>query len=77
MRNAEQGRVRDAVQVIAAVALVALGAYVAKLALDDRDSHGIVLAVAGAACLFGILGLVMWWLERRAGAGVRAAVAAA
>lgn len=65
MGKGEQGRIRDAVQAVAAVALIALGTYVVKLALDDRDSHGIVLAVAGAACIVGLLGLAMWWLERR------------
>jgi diguanylate cyclase (GGDEF)-like protein len=65
MGKAEQGRVRDAVQVIAAIALVLLTAYVLKLALDDHESPDIVLSVAGGACLAGLIGLVMWLLERR------------
>jgi diguanylate cyclase (GGDEF)-like protein len=66
MSNSGQGRIRDAVQLIAAIVLVGLGVYIAKLGLDDRDSHDIAWAVSAAACVVGLVGLVMWWLERRA-----------
>jgi diguanylate cyclase (GGDEF)-like protein len=65
MGTAEQGRVRDAVQVIAAIVLVGLTAYALKLALDDRESPDIVLGVAGGACAAGLLALLIGWLERR------------
>src|SRR3954451_13385176 len=66
MGTAEQGRVRDIVQVIAAIALVGLSGYVVKLAVDSRDTPDVLWSVAGAACLTGLVGLAMWWLERRA-----------
>jgi hypothetical protein len=65
MGTAEQGRIRDAVQVIAAVVLIGLTAYALKLALDDRESPDIVLGVAGGACVAGLLALLVGWLERR------------
>src|SRR5215218_7648875 len=65
MGTAEQGRIRDAVQVIAAIVLLGLTAYVVKLAVDDRDSPDILWAISAAACLAGLIGMGMWWLERR------------
>jgi diguanylate cyclase (GGDEF)-like protein len=65
MVNAEQGRIRDAAQVMAALVLIALTAYVVKLAIDDRDSPDILWAIAAAACVAGLIGLGMWLLERR------------
>jgi diguanylate cyclase (GGDEF)-like protein len=65
MGTAEQGRIRDAVQVIAAIVLIGLTAYALKLALDDRESPAIVLGVAGGACVAGLLALLVGWLERR------------
>jgi diguanylate cyclase (GGDEF)-like protein len=64
MGTAEQGRVRDAVQVIAAIVLLGLTAYVVKLSVDGRESPDIVLAVATAACVAGLIGMGMWLLER-------------
>src|SRR4051812_10685140 len=64
MGTAEQGRIRDAVQVLAAVVLIGLTAYVVKLAVDDRDSPDILWALAAAACVGGLIALGMWLLER-------------
>src|SRR5215217_7557659 len=77
MGTAGQGRIRDAVQVIAAIALVGLTAYVVKLAVDDRDSPDILWTIAAAACIAGLLGLSMWWLERGKARDVDAEVEAA
>src|SRR3954447_2863288 len=65
MGTAEQGRIRDVVQVLAAIVLVGLTAYVVKLAVDDRDSPDILWALAAAACLAGLIVMAMWLLERR------------
>ena len=66
MGNREQGRVRTALLVIAAIVLVAITGYAIKLALDERDTPDILWAVAAAACAAGLLGFAMGWLERRA-----------
>ena len=65
MSKAGQGRVRDALMAIVAIALVALTVYVLIKALDGNESPDIVLAVAGAACLAGLGGLAAWFVERR------------
>src|SRR5215217_3307857 len=70
MGTAEQGRIRDAVQVIAAIVLLGLTAYVVKLSVDDRDSPDILWAIAAAACLAGLIAMAMWWLERRRARGI-------
>ena len=65
MDNAGQGRIRDVAQAIAAIALLALTAYVLTRALDDRESPDVLVAVAAAACLCGLIALAVWFLERR------------
>jgi diguanylate cyclase (GGDEF)-like protein len=72
MGTAGQGRIRDAVQVIAAIVLIGLTAYVVKLAIDDRDSPDILWALAAAACVGGLIALATWLLERRRARDVRA-----
>jgi diguanylate cyclase (GGDEF)-like protein len=65
MGSAEQGRVRDAAQLIAAIALVGLTTYVVKLAVDGRDTPDVLWTVAAVACVLGLIGLALWWFERR------------
>ena len=77
MGRAGQGRIRDVVQAIAAIGLLALGIYVLTRAVDDRESPDILVAVAGATALLGLLALAMWLLERRERQRAAAAEAAA
>ena len=62
-----QGRLRDVVQIVAIIVLLILGGYALKLAVDDRESPDIVVGVACAVSLIGLVALIMWALERRAG----------
>jgi diguanylate cyclase (GGDEF)-like protein len=73
MNTAGQGRIRDVVQAIAVITLLALVAYVLKLALDDQDSPDILWTVAFSACLLGLAGAGVWLLERRERARAAAA----
>src|SRR5215203_3164821 len=65
MGKAGQGRIRDVISAIAAIALVALTVYALIKALDDQESPDIILAAFCGACLAGLIGLAMWLLERR------------